>query len=83
MFKIVKYLVYLAVILVVIGLIWFLPKYSYVQKNPGYCVNLTKHLYYCGTQTDLKEMFNTTKENKELIKDTLKEQFEKQQQNNN
>jgi hypothetical protein len=62
MFKIVKYLMYLGLAAVILGLFWFLPKYSYVQKNPGYCANLTKHLYYCGTSADLKTMFEATKE---------------------
>ncbi len=61
MFHLTKYLFYLIIAAIIIGLVWFLPKYSYVQKNPGYCVNLTKHLYYCGTDSDLKEVFNETK----------------------
>lgn len=77
MFKIAKLLVYVGIAAVILGLFWFLPKYSYVQKNPGYCANLTEHLYYCGSQADLKQMFNTTLENK----DSLREQFEKQIQN--
>ena len=71
MFKIAKYLVYLGIAAVVVGLFWFMPKYSYVQKNPGYCVNLTKNLYYCGTSADLKSTFeattNTIIENKDTI----------------
>lgn len=66
MLKIAKYLVYLGIIAIIAGLFWFLPKYSYVQKNPGYCANLTKHLYYCGTQADLKKMFETTKDSKQI-----------------
>ncbi len=60
MLRISKYVFYVFIGLVIWGLFWFLPKYSYVQKNPGYCVNLTQHLYYCGTQADLKEMFEAT-----------------------
>ena len=60
MLRISKYVFYVIVGLVIWGLFWFMPKYSYVQKNPGYCANLTKHLYYCGTQADLKEMFEST-----------------------
>lgn len=71
MFKIAKYLLYLGIAAIIVGLFWFLPKYSYVQKNPGYCVNLTKNLYYCGTKADLKQMFETTIENKELIKNQI------------
>ena len=74
MFKIAKYLVYLGIVAVVIGLFWFMPKYSYVQKNPGYCVNLTKNLYYCGTNADLKSTFEATTqtiiENKDKIQYT-------------
>jgi hypothetical protein len=42
----------------IIFLYWFLPKYSLVQKNPGYCAPLTDHLYYCGTEADLGSMFS-------------------------
>lgn len=59
MLKIAKYLFYLVIAAGALFLFWFLPKYSYVEKNPGYCVNLTQHLYYCGTQADLKTMFET------------------------
>lgn len=62
MLKIAKYALYLGIAAIIWGLFWFLPKYSYVQKNPGYCANLTTHLYYCGTQADLKAMFETTVE---------------------
>lgn len=75
MLKIAKYVIYLVIALAVVGLFWFLPKYSYVQKNPGYCANLTKHLYYCGTQADLKQMFESTLQNK----DEIKKQIEAQQ----
>ena len=66
MLKIAKYAVYLGIAAIIWGLFWFLPKYSYVQKNPGYCANLTKHLYYCGTQADLKAMFEATKDSPKL-----------------
>jgi hypothetical protein len=58
MLKLAKYAVYLGIAAIIWGLFWFMPKYSYVQKNPGYCVNLTKNLYYCGNEADLKNMFN-------------------------
>ena len=61
MFRIAKYLLYAALAVGIVFLFWFLPKYSYVQKNPGYCVNLTQHLYYCGSDADLKATFETTK----------------------
>lgn len=60
MLHLVKYVMYLLIAAGVVFLYWFLPKYSYVQKNPGYCVNLTKHLYYCGTGADLNKVFEAT-----------------------
>lgn len=57
MFRTLKYFFYALVIALVVFLYWFLPKYSFVQKNPGYCANLTTHLYYCGSQTDLQTLF--------------------------
>ena len=57
-FKITKILFYLVLIGLAIFLYWFIPKYSYVQKNPGFCANLTEHLYYCGSGADLNETFN-------------------------
>ncbi len=76
MLKIGKYVIYLLIAALIWGLFWFLPKYSYVQKNPGYCANLTKNLYYCGTQADLKQMFETTLENKDLIRDKIENNVE-------
>ena len=71
MLKIAKYALYLGIAAIIWGLFWFLPKYSYVQKNPGYCANLTQHLYYCGTQADLKAMFEVTVESQKQ-NETLK-----------
>ena len=62
MLRLLKYLLYIVVAAVILFLIWFLPKYSYVQENPGYCVNLTKNLYYCGNESDLKQMFEATQQ---------------------
>lgn len=76
MLKITKYLFYLLIALLIWALFWFLPKYSYVQKNPGYCANLTEHLYYCGTQADLKQMFETTLENKDAIREQIENNIE-------
>lgn len=56
-----KFLFYAIVIALVVFLWWFLPKYSYVHKNPGYCTNLTQHLYYCGTNAGLDKLFNASK----------------------
>ncbi len=72
MLKIAKYLVYIGIAALIWGLFWFMPKYSYVQKNPGYCVNLTEHLYYCGTDADVKEMFEKTLDN-ETVQATVQE----------
>ncbi len=57
MFKFLKLLFYAALIALGLFLYWFLPKYSFVQKNKGYCTNLTDHLYYCGTEADLETLF--------------------------
>ena len=67
MFHIAKYVFYLVVIAVVIFLVWFLPKYSYVQKNPGYCVALTQNLYYCGAESNISEIYNDGKETKQQV----------------
>jgi hypothetical protein len=61
MFKILKIIFYIAVVIVIVFLYWFLPKYSYVSKNPGYCVNLTSHIYYCGNNSDLDKLFGNSK----------------------
>lgn len=57
MFRLLKWFFYLVIALVIAFLFWFLPKYSYVAKNPGYCVNLTKSLYYCGNNANLDKLF--------------------------
>ena len=57
MFKHLKHFFYLVIIIIVVFLYWFLPKYSLVAKNPGYCVSLTKHLYYCGNEAGLDKLF--------------------------
>ncbi len=61
MFKHFKYVFYVLIILIVAFLYWFLPKYSFINKNPGYCVNLSKHLYYCGNEAGLDKLFNIGK----------------------
>jgi hypothetical protein len=57
MLHLAKFLIYGIIIAAVIFLYWFLPKYSFVQKNPGYCAPLTDHLYYCGSGADLQGLF--------------------------
>ena len=55
--KLFKILFYTVFILIAAFLFWFLPKYSFVHKNPQYCVNLTKNLYYCGTNAKLEDFY--------------------------
>lgn len=83
MLKLAKYGFYVLIALAVYGLIWFMPKYSYVQKNPGYCTNLTKHLYYCGTKADLQSVFDSTlnSKTKDDIKDKVRNEAQDQLQN--
>ncbi len=57
MFKLLKFIFYILIICAAAFLYWFLPKYSYVSKNPGFCVNLTQHLYYCGSHASLDKLF--------------------------
>lgn len=57
MFKFLKFFFYAILVGGGIFLYWFLPKYSYIQKNPGYCTQLSEHLYYCGTAADMKGVF--------------------------
>lgn len=57
MLRTLKIFFYIIIVLLLLFLYWFLPKYSYIQKNPGYCVNLTSHLYYCGNNAGLDKLF--------------------------
>lgn len=59
MFKFLKILFYILIAAGIVFLYWFLPKYSFINKNPGYCVNLTSHLYYCGNQAGLDKLFGS------------------------
>lgn len=61
MFKFLKLLLYFVIAAGIVFLYWFLPKYSFIHKNPGYCVNLTKHLYYCGNEAGLDKLFDIGK----------------------
>ena len=61
MLKFLKRLFILLLILAAVFLYWFLPKYSFIHKNPGYCVNLTSHIYYCGNSAGLDKLFGTSK----------------------
>lgn len=69
MFRIAKYLFYVLVVGVVVFLVWFLPKYSYVQKNPGYCVALTQNFYYCGNESNIADVYDSAKNTKEQLDD--------------
>lgn len=61
MFKLLKYFFYAVVLLVIYFLYWFLPKYSFIHKNPGFCVNLTSNIYYCGNNASLDKLFDKAK----------------------
>lgn len=61
MFKFLKYFFYAVVALVIVFLYWFLPKYSFIHKNPGFCARLTSHLYYCGNNATLDSFFGAGK----------------------
>jgi hypothetical protein len=63
MFHIIKYLFYLVVVAGIIFLFWFLPKYSFVKKNPSFCTNLTKNIYYCGSSSEAEKLFKTQNDN--------------------
>ena len=61
MLKYLKIFSYILILLVIVFLYWFLPKYSFVAKHPGYCVNLTSRLYYCGNEAGLDKLFGNGK----------------------
>ena len=58
MLRLLKWLFYGVLILIGLFLYWFLPKYSFVHKNPGFCTNLTSNIYYCGNQAGLDKIMN-------------------------
>lgn len=59
MIKLVKLIFYVALAAAILFLYWFLPKYSFIAKNPGYCTALTKNLYYCGNNATLDSILQT------------------------
>lgn len=61
MFKIIKLLIYAAIIAAIVGYFWILPKLEFIKKNPGFCTQLTNNLYYCGDGADIKNLFNEKK----------------------
>ncbi len=60
-FKIVKYIIYIAIIATIAGYFWALPKLDFIKKNPGFCTQLTHNLYYCGDKADAKQMFEASR----------------------
>ncbi len=70
LFSLIKHGFYIFLVVLVIFLFWFLPKYSYVKENPGYCVNLTNNLYWCGDENNLQELFQ---DNKQIDTEKLKQ----------
>lgn len=62
MFKAIKTIFYLGLILGAVFLYWFIPKYSFIQKNPGFCAKLTSQLYYCGQDSNIDALFKTKNE---------------------
>lgn len=58
MFHLLKLLVYAGLIAIVIFIVWFVPKYSFIAKNPGFCTELFNHVYYCGNKADIQSLFN-------------------------
>lgn len=60
MFKLIKLLLFLILVAGVAGYFWLMPKYQYIKDNPGFCVNLTEQIFYCGTEADLKGTLEAT-----------------------
>ena len=53
--KIIFYLIFIGI---AASLIWFLPKYRFVHKNPQYCTKLAGNLFYCGTNANLEKLYS-------------------------
>jgi hypothetical protein len=68
MFRAIKWL--LIVVLVSAGAFayWFVPKYSLINKNPSYCVELSQHIYYCGNDAKLDSIFNLAQKSIDELK---------------
>ncbi len=58
MFKLLKIFFYALIVLVIGFLYWFLPKYNFIHKNPQYCVKISDHIYYCGTNSNIDKFYN-------------------------
>lgn len=54
MFSLIKFVFLIAILVVAGGYYWLMPKIKYIQDNPGFCVNITTQLYYCGSEANLK-----------------------------
>ena len=61
MFKLIKIIIYIAIIGAVAAYIWALPKLNFIKKNPGFCTQLSHNLYYCGDKADAQKLFETSK----------------------
>ncbi len=59
MFHLLKYLIYALIAAAIVFLYWYYPKYSFVKKNPSFCTNLTKNIYYCGSSSEAEKLFKT------------------------
>lgn len=61
MFHFIKHLIYLVIVIVIVGYLWFLPKLNYIKENPGYCAKLTQHVYWCGETAEVSKFFEKLK----------------------
>lgn len=50
---------WVAFVVIALFLYWFLPKYSFVHKNPGYCVNVAGGFYFCGSASNIAAFSNS------------------------
>ncbi len=61
MFKLLKFIIYALIIGAVALYIWALPKLNFIKNNPGFCTELSRNLYYCGSKADVESMFKLHK----------------------
>jgi hypothetical protein len=57
MFRAIRWMFYLLIVLVIVFLYWFLPKYSFIKANPTFCTKLTANIWYCGSGSDLGKIY--------------------------
>lgn len=55
--RILKITLWILFALLALLLYWFLPKYSFISKNPQYCVHVTAHFYYCGSHSNIDSFY--------------------------